>query len=41
MPVASVEELLLTILLAIIPVIIIAVLSILLYRHFTKKHKNS
>ena len=41
MPAPSIDELLLTILLVIVPVIIIAVLAILLYKHFTKKNKNT
>jgi chromate transport protein ChrA len=41
MPVASIDGLLLTILVSVVPVIIIAVLAILLYKHFTKKHKNT
>jgi len=40
MPVASIDGLLLTILVSVVPAIIIAVLSILLYKHFTKKKKN-
>ena len=41
MPVASIDGLLLTILVSVVPVIIIAVLAILLYKHFTKKNKNT
>jgi hypothetical protein len=41
MPVASIDELLLTILVTIVPVIVIASLSILLYKHFTKKRNNT
>jgi chromate transport protein ChrA len=40
MPVASIDGLLLTILVTIVPVIVIASLAILIYKHFTKKHKN-
>jgi hypothetical protein len=41
MPVASIDELLLIVLLTIIPVIVIALLAILIYRHFTRKRNNT
>ncbi len=41
MPVASIDGLLLTILVSVVPVIVIAGLAILIYRHFNKKHENT
>ena len=41
MPVASIDGLLLTILVSVVPVIVIALPAILIYRHFTKRHKDT
>jgi heme/copper-type cytochrome/quinol oxidase subunit 2 len=41
MPAASIDELLLIIFLTVIPVIIIALIAILIYKHFTKNRNNT